>query len=295
MQRRHRQRSFLSNPTDFRVISPSVIVSSLIRGRHAWALPIWSLAVALLVLAPSVRAQGGPKLISTDALAAPSVSADSSAPTQTIVIGFLGGFVRHDDTVHSEVQLAQRLRSEYPAGVRVQAFENRRRDDAHKWILSLVAAQQAGKPTEDQKRAARVILYGHSWGANAVVALARDLETDGIPVLLTVQVDSIAKAGQNDGVIPGNVARAVNFYQDRGFLHGQRQIRAADATRTQILGNFRMDYAANPIACPQYPWYGRIFMRSHIEIECDPSVWRRIETLIREQLPAQVARAGDAR
>jgi len=272
-----------------------VIVSSLIPGRHAWALPIWSLAVALLVLAPSVRAQGGPKLISTDALAAPSVSADSSAPTQTIVIGFLGGFVRHDDTVHSEVQLAQRLRSEYPAGVRVQAFENRRRDDAHKWILSLVAAEQAGKPTEDQKRAARVILYGHSWGANAVVALARDLETDGIPVLLTVQVDSIAKAGQNDGVIPGNVAQAVNFYQDKGFLHGQRQIRAADATRTQILGNFRMDYAANPIACPQYPWYGRIFMRSHIEIECDPSVWRRIETLIREQLPAQVAGAGDAR
>ncbi len=221
-----------------------------------------------------------------------STVADVSAPAQTIVIGFLGGFVRHDDAVHSEVQLAQRLRHEYAPSVRVEAFENRRREDARKLILSLLAADGDGKLTEEQKRAARIILYGHSWGANAVVALARDLQTDGIPVLLTVQVDSIAKNGQNDGVIPGNVAQAVNFYQDKGFLHGQRQIRAADATHTQILGNFRMDYSANPIACPQYPWFDKIFMRSHIEIECDPSVWQRIETLIREQLPAQVARGG---
>ena len=213
----------------------------------------------------------------------------------TIVVGFLGGFVRHDDTVHSEVQLAQHLRSEYPAGVYVETFENHRRDDAHKLILRLLAPNHDGKPTGEAKHSARIILYGHSWGANAVVVLARELEADGIPVLLTVQVDSIAKAGQNDGVIPSNVVQAVNFYQDKGFLHGRPQIRAADATRTQILGNFRMDYDTNPIACPQYPWYDRIFMRSHIEIECDPSVWQRIEGLIREQLPAQVAGEGAAR
>jgi hypothetical protein len=247
----------------------------------------------LLALAPGLLAQGGNKLLSAEPSAASSTAtADVSAPAQTIVIGFLGGFVRHDDAVHSEVQLAQRLRHEYSPSVHVEAFENRRREDAHKLILSWLAGDGNGKPSEEQKRAARVILYGHSWGANAVVALARDLQTDGVPVLLTVQVDSIAKGGQNDGVIPGNVAQAINFYQDKGWLHGQRRIRAADAARTQILGNFRMDYAANPIACPQYPWFDKIFMKSHIEIECDPSVWQRIETLIREQLPAQLARVG---
>jgi hypothetical protein len=275
-----------------RVILASVIVSSLIRRRHSRALPILFLVALLPVLPPSLLAQGGNKLLSAGTAAPPSTAADVSAAPQTIVIGFLGGFVRHDDAVHSEVQLAQHLRHEYPASVHVEAFENRRREDAHKLILSLLAADGNGKPTDEQKHAARVILYGHSWGANAVVALARDLQSDGVPVLLTVQVDSIAKNGQNDGLIPGNVAQAINFYQDKGFLHGQRQIRAADAGRTQILGNFRMDYAANPIACPQYPWFDKIFMRSHIEIECDPSVWQRIETLIREQLPAQVARAG---
>jgi hypothetical protein len=277
-----------------RIISPNVIVSFLIRRRHVRALPGWLVAVSLLALAPGLRAQGSSKLLLPEPATSPSVAADVSAPPPTIVIGFLGGFVRHDDAVHSEVQLAQRLRNEYPASVRVEAFENRRREDAHKLILSFLAADGNGKLTDERKRAARVILYGHSWGANAVVALARDLQTDGIPVLLTVQVDSIAKNGQNDGVIPGNVAQAVNFYQDKGFLHGQPQIRAADATRTQILGNFRMDYAANPIACPQYPWFDKIFMRSHIEIECDPSVWQRIETLIREQLPTQVARESGA-
>jgi hypothetical protein len=289
MQRRHRQRPFLSNRTGIRIISPTVTISCLIHQHYERALRIWLLVVVLLVLVPSLGAQGSPKLISTGLSIAPSEPGDVSVPSETIVIGFLGGFVRHDDAVHSEVQLAQRLRTQYPVDVRVEAFENRRRGDAHKLILSFVTADQAGKPTEAQKRAARVILYGHSWGANAVVALARDLESDGIPVLLTIQVDSIAKGGQNDAVIPGNVAEAINFYQDKGLLHGQRRIHAVDATRTQILGNFRMDYAANPIACPQYPWYDRIFMRSHIEIECDPAVWQRIETLIREHLPAQAA------
>jgi len=71
-------------------------------------------------------------------------------------------------------------------------------------------------------------------------------------------------------------------------------IRAADASRTQILGNFRIDYSRKPISCPNYPWYDRIFMRSHIEIECDPAVWQRVEELIRIQLPASIASQASA-
>jgi hypothetical protein len=108
-------------------------------------------------------------------------------------------------------------------------------------------------------------------------------------VLLTIQVDSVAKSGQNDAIIPNNVRLAANFYQDKGLIRGQQKIQAADTSRTQILGNFRMDYSANPISCPQYPWYTRVFMRSHIEIECDQHVWQRVEDLIREQLPTSAA------
>lgn len=213
-------------------------------------------------------------------------SSKANAPAvPVIVIGFLGGFVHHDDAAHAEVSLAQHLQSEYPAGVLVATFENRRRYEARKLILHLLAPERDGNPTEAEKRAARIILYGHSWGASAALDLARDLDRDGIPVLLTVQVDSVAKVWQNDADIPDNVAHAANFYQTKGFVHGQSKIRAVDPGRTDILGNFELDYSSKPISCPNYPWYDRFFMRSHIEIECDPSVWKRVGALIREQLP----------
>jgi hypothetical protein len=213
----------------------------------------------------------------------PSV-ADSLVTSPVIVIGFLGGFVKHDNAVHSEVRLATRLRQDYPSGVQVEVFENHRREKAHKQVLRLLDIDDDGSLSAEEKQQARVIIYGHSWGASETVALARELEEDGIPVLLTIQVDIISKANQNDTLIPANVRQAVNFYQSNGLLRGRPEIRAVDAARTQIIGNFRFDYKAHPVSCPGYPWFGRLFMKSHIEIECDPTVWNQVESLIRSQL-----------
>jgi hypothetical protein len=118
-----------------------------------------------------------------------------------------------------------------------------------------------------------------------VVIVARELEKDGVPVLLTIQVDSVSKPGSDDRLIPANVAQAVNFYQLDGVLHGQREIVAADPSRTRILGNFRSVYKTNHVNCDGYPWYARIFMKPHIEIEADPSVWNQVESLVRSKLP----------
>ena len=189
--------------------------------------------------------------------------------------------------VHSAVQVAAHLRRDYPSGVYVEVIENRRREKAYADIVRFVDTDRNGTLSATEKRNARIILYGHSWGASEAVALARDLEREGIPVLLTVQVDSVPKPGENDQVIPANVAEAANFYQPNGFLHGRRQIRAADPARTHIIGNFRFDYKANPIDCKQYPWYDRVFMKSHTEIECDPRVWTQVESLIHSRLPLQ--------
>jgi hypothetical protein len=212
--------------------------------------------------------------------------------SRPIVIGFLGGYVRHDDSVHTTVQVAKSLRDAYPNAIHVATFENRRTDDAHSLIVNLLGAKSASALTEQQKRSAQIILYGHSWGACAVVSLARQLKTEGIPVVLTVQVDSVSKAGRDDQTIPDNVRYAANFYQDKGFIRGQPKIVAADASRTTILGNYFFDYSTHPIACPEYPWYTRFFMRSHIEIECDQKVWQRVENLIREKLPTALGGAS---
>lgn len=210
---------------------------------------------------------------------------DLVMPAPVIVIGFVGGFVKHDAGAHSAVQIAAHLRQDYPSGVYIEVLENRRREKAHAEIVRFVDIDRDGTLSVEEKQNARIILYGNSWGASAAVMLARELEKEGIPVLLTVQVDSVTKPGQNDQIIPANVAEAANFYQLDGFLHGQPQIRAADPARTHIIGNFRFDYKSNPIHCDQYPWYDWVFMKAHTEIECDPKVWTQVESLIHSRLP----------
>jgi hypothetical protein len=219
--------------------------------------------------------------------ARPVGAPDAVTSAPVIVIGFVGGFVKYDDMVHSAVQIAAHLRHDYRSGVFVEVIENHHRERAYADIVRLVDTDHNGTLSAEEKRNARVVLYGHSWGASEAITLARQLDSDGIPVLLTVQVDSVAKPGENDQVIPANVAEAANFYQLNGFLHGEPQIRAADPARTHIIGNSRFDYKTNPIDCKQYPWYDRLFMKSHTEIECDPKVWTQVESLIRSKLPAQ--------
>jgi len=225
--------------------------------------------------------------VASGSVASTPPTADPTQPkaSPVIVIGFVGGFVKHDNAVHSEVQLAARLRQDYPSGVQVEVFENHRREKAHEQILRALDMNKDGSLSADEKQQARIIIYGHSWGASETVALARELEKDGIRVLLTIQVDSISKSNENDMMIPANVSQAANFYQTHGILRGRPEIRPADAARTQIIGNFRFDYKV-PVSCPLYPWFDRIFMKSHVEIECDPRVWNQVESLIRAKLPA---------
>ena len=201
-----------------------------------------------------------------------------------IVIGFVGGFISRDNAVHGGVQLAERLRKEYPTQVHVEVFENHRGAEAHREILRLLDTDHDGTLSPQEKQSARIIIYGHSWGGSETVALARELQSDGIPVLLTIQVDSVSKIGEDDSIIPANVEQAANFYQMDGYLHGRQEIRAADPSRTKILGNIRFDYASKPVQCNGYSWLARTFEKPHIEIECDPNVINRVESLIRSQL-----------
>lgn len=224
----------------------------------------------------------GPATVPADSVRTPVDSPSSPA----IVIGFVGGFVRHNNIVHTEVSLAARLRHEYPSGVYVEVFENHRGQSAYKKILQLLDTDHSGKLTAREKQNARIILYGHSWGASEAISVARKLESDGIPVLLTLQIDSVAKLGEADGVIPSNVAQAANFYQTDGHPHGRAEIRAADPSRTRIIGNFRFDYKTHPVACDlNYSWWDRDLSKPHTEIECDPQVWDHVESLIRADLP----------
>jgi hypothetical protein len=231
------------------------------------------------ILLSGTQAKGFPAGIPTVGESSPVTS------PQLIVIGFMGGRVKGNDLVHREALLAKTLQESYPHRVYAAVFANHDAQGALKAVLHLLDKDRDGRLSTEEKSAARIVLYGHSWGASETIAFARQLNTLGIPVLLTIQVDSVQKLNEDDGDIPPNVREAINFYQTEGLLHGRRRIEAMDPARTKILGNYESSYKNNPVSCPDYPWFARAFMKPHIEIENDPSVWEKIAALIRTKLP----------
>lgn len=228
------------------------------------------------------------------AMEQPDSSEDSAesrriAPTASpqtarlIVIGFVGGSVNRDGTPHPEIQLGKELRRRYSSGVYLEVFGNHHREAAHRQVLQWLDTNADGALSAEEKRQARVIIYGHNSGASEALALARELGHRNIPVLLTIQVESIAKTGHYDGSIPPNVANAVNFYQPDGLLHGCPAIAAVDPYRTKILGNFRMNYSDQPIRPGDSSWFARLFIMSHIQIEDDSHIWQQAAALIDKQ------------
>jgi len=210
-----------------------------------------------------------------------------------IVIGFMGGRVKGNNLIHKEALLAKELQERDPRGVYAEVFANHKADDAFKAVMQRLGAGGDGKLSMQQKQAARVVIYGHSWGGSETVTLARRLNTLGIPVLLTVQIDSVQKLNEDDAHIPPNVREAINFYQKDGLLRGRKLIRAMDPRRTTILGNYRSSYRSAPIACAEYPWFARTFMKPHIEMENDPAVWERIRVLIQTKFMQDDGVAGE--
>jgi len=213
-------------------------------------------------------------------------SAVTVAPHRTnyILVGFVGGFVRHTNPHHGPVKVANHLQQDSSQDTYVEVFENRHRKAALKTIVHLLDTNRDGVLSAQEKSAAHIMLFGQSWGGSAVVLLARELDRIGVPVMLTVQVDSVPKFWQNDKLIPDNVAAAVNFYQPHGLVHGSREIKAADDSKTRILGNYRFDYHLTPVRCEGYSWFDKYITPDHMQSECDPHIWTQVEILMLERM-----------
>ena len=207
--------------------------------------------------------------------------ADMTTPTPlppgaTLVIGILGGYEPWNDEHRSIRQLTIKLRKR--PGVYAESIANHNRGVALKLIRRALDTNRNGKLDPDERARARVILYGQSWGGAAAIATAEDLDKLGVPVLLTVQVDSV---GIHDQMIPANVLAAVNYYQhDPLTIQGRQQIRAADPAKTRILGNFAATYTRRSIDETNASWARRTFGGSHAKMELDPAIWSQVERYI---------------
>ena len=201
-----------------------------------------------------------------------------------IVIGFLGGFAKNGDTKHPEVWFGAYLREHYSSAIEVSVISNHQWRRAKSDVLQLLDADHDGVLTAAERGQAKIIVFGHSWGASEASAFARDLEQLGIPVLLTIQIDIVSKPGQNPILIPPNVEAAINFFHSEGPLHGRTQVVAEAPGRTEIIGNFHMTYEGHRVDCRNYPWFARTFNKPHHEIENDARVWNQIAQVIDSRL-----------
>jgi hypothetical protein len=207
------------------------------------------------------------------------VAAANHGIRAAIILGFVGGYVKRDDVNQPEVLFAAYLQRRYGSAVHVEVFGN------HEWRKAIEETTRHIDTDKDSflsvaEKEQKIILYGHSWGASQLLTFARELQRRRIPVALTIQVDSVKKFGQDDHTVPANVAKAVNFYQRKGFTPGQPFIVPADPAQTKILGNFHMKYERHQINCSNYRWLSRVFNKPHHQIENDPEVWDRITSLI---------------
>jgi hypothetical protein len=202
-----------------------------------------------------------------------------------LIIGFMGGRESWNNNKRGVRKMALRLRAMGLPYTSVETVENKKRHRAIELIRNAFDRNRDGQLDERERAPARLVLYGQSFGGAAVVKLARQLHKMNVPVLLTLQVDSI---GRGDKVIPPNVARAANLFQRNGLIiKGEREIRAEDPSRTTIIGNFKFDYSQKKIDLSEVSWLKKLFRAAHTKMDHDPAVWEQVEKLILDTVSAK--------
>jgi hypothetical protein len=199
-----------------------------------------------------------------------------------LIIGFMGGRDSWRDENVGVGRLAAKLRKSELNGVHIETVENLKRGLALKFVKNSLDRDGNGELDDSERSSARIILYGQSFGGAAVVKFARQLNEIAVPVLLTIQIDSV---GRGDEMIPPNVRTAANFYQNNGrVIRGAQNIRATDPNRTVILFNRRIDYRKRDVQMRRLPWYKKAFRTDHLKMDNDPEVWKEVEQLIQHAI-----------
>jgi hypothetical protein len=206
-----------------------------------------------------------------------------------LVIGFLGGRERWDNPREGVRRLALELRSSNRTDLHVETVENVRRGLALELVRKALDQNMDGLLQEEEKKSVRLIVYGQSFGGAAVVKFANELRRLDIPILLTIQIDSV---GRGDDRIPENVRFAANLYQRNGwFIRGEPSIRAENPATTTIVGNFEFDYSKSTIDLSHLPLWKKMFRVAHSKMNIDPEVWSKVLEIMKEVTEEQSAAA----
>lgn len=174
-----------------------------------------------------------------------------------LVVGFLGAWEDWDNAKRSVRKLALDLRGRQLPGVYVETAGNHQRRVILRYIREALDQNRDRKLSAEEKQSVQFIFYGQSFGGAAAVKLARDLKKLGVPVRLTVQIDSV---GKDDDRIPPNVSRALNLYQhDPGPVSGRVRNQGRQPFEDNHSGQHPLllflpqgQHGGLPLDCPAY-------------------------------------------
>jgi hypothetical protein len=163
-----------------------------------WSVTVTSLIVLLVV------SSGCTKSMTPGALERVQPLSDKSrAGNAYLLRGFIGIFSAGVDNLGRQIN---------DSGVRAQVYQ----DD--QWAA---LARQIAREYKGVSNAEPLVLIGHSYGADDVIRIARELDRANVPVDLLVTLDPVTPPP-----VPKNVRQALNIYQSNGawdalpFLRG---------------------------------------------------------------------------
>jgi hypothetical protein len=184
------------------------------------------------------RSARGDALVSSPA-GNKSASAKASAAIQRdkncriIYLGFVGALEPAHNKRSGVVQIATLLQGDEFADVCAKSYSPYVWGEGLEWLLSHFPAHDGELSAAELLRAPKAVLVGHSMGGWAMMSVARKLSSRGIPVELTIQIDSV---GVTDTTVPQNVKCAAIFHaRDVLTPITTKRLRVEDSSRTKLL------------------------------------------------------------
>jgi len=169
--------------------------------------------------------------------------AEAVRSCKILYAGFVGAMESSNHKGSGVVQLRDTLRGPEYADVCSESFTPLSWESCRSWILRQFPAHSGPLAQTEVEEAPRIILVGHSTGGWAMLKVARDLRDKGIPIELTVQLDSV---GITDYTVPSNVKASAIFHAwDFLMPLTTKNIRMEDPHRTKLIANILVKNASH--------------------------------------------------
>lgn len=160
-----------------------------------------------------------------------------------VFLGFVGALEPPENKHSGVVQLRDILQGPQFGDVCAKTYSPYVWTEGRDWLLSHFPSHDGALTQEELERVPKVILVGHSMGGWAMLSVARELGKRGIPVELTVQVDSV---GITDHTVPRNVkADAIFHAHDILMFLTTKSVRLEDPSKTRLVANVLVEHAGH--------------------------------------------------